>query len=399
MPKKTFTAGEVLTAADVNSFLMDQSVMTFATSAARGSAIGTATEGMVSYLNDTNSLEVFDGSAWNTFNPQSGNAIINGAFDINQRNFTSLTDVAAYTFDRWSTARAGGTVTYSAQSFTLGQAPVAGYEASNFARITTSGQSAASDSAIYQQRIESVRTFAGQTVTLSFFAKASSGSPFISNDFVQNFGSGGSPSSAVFSGAKKFQLSTSWQRFTSTVTIPSISGKTLGSASDFLGVVFWLSAGSDFNSRTDSLGIQSNTFDIWGVQLEAGPVATPFRRNSNSLQGELAACQRYYYRAADSSSSFGSLGTGWSSSTTAAAIFTQFPVNMRVKPTSIEFGNTILSDAVGTFTVSTITLDSNVSSVSSGATTASATGQTQFRPGYLRQNSNSAGFLAFSAEL
>lgn len=59
MPKKTFTAGEVLAAADVNTYLMDQAVMTFAGSAARGSAIGTATEGMVSYLTDTNKIEVF----------------------------------------------------------------------------------------------------------------------------------------------------------------------------------------------------------------------------------------------------------------------------------------------------------------------------------------------------
>ena len=58
MPKKTFTAGEVLAAADVNTFLMDQSVMTFADSGARGSAIGTATEGMVTYLEDTDELEL-----------------------------------------------------------------------------------------------------------------------------------------------------------------------------------------------------------------------------------------------------------------------------------------------------------------------------------------------------
>ena len=63
MPKKTFTAGEVLAAADVNTFLMDQSVMTFADSAARGSAIGTATEGMVTYLEDTDGLELWNGTA------------------------------------------------------------------------------------------------------------------------------------------------------------------------------------------------------------------------------------------------------------------------------------------------------------------------------------------------
>jgi hypothetical protein len=64
MSRKVFTAGEVLAAADVNSFLMDQSVMSSAGTAARGSAIGTATEGMVTYLEDSNLLSINDGSAW-----------------------------------------------------------------------------------------------------------------------------------------------------------------------------------------------------------------------------------------------------------------------------------------------------------------------------------------------
>jgi hypothetical protein len=69
MSRKVFTAGEVLAAADVNNFLMDQTVMTFAGTAARGSAIGTATEGMVSYLEDIDSLSVFNGTQWITNRP------------------------------------------------------------------------------------------------------------------------------------------------------------------------------------------------------------------------------------------------------------------------------------------------------------------------------------------
>jgi hypothetical protein len=64
MPRKVFTAGEVLAAADVNEFLQDQAVMSFAGTAARGSAIGTATEGMLTYLNDTDTFQFWDGSAW-----------------------------------------------------------------------------------------------------------------------------------------------------------------------------------------------------------------------------------------------------------------------------------------------------------------------------------------------
>ena len=61
---KVFTAGEVLTAANVNGYLMEQSVMVFAGTAARSSAIGTPSEGMISYVSDTNAVEVYDGSNW-----------------------------------------------------------------------------------------------------------------------------------------------------------------------------------------------------------------------------------------------------------------------------------------------------------------------------------------------
>jgi hypothetical protein len=62
---KLFATGDVLTAAQVNTFLMEQAVMRFADSAARTTALsGVLAEGMVSYLQDTNSLEVYDGSGW-----------------------------------------------------------------------------------------------------------------------------------------------------------------------------------------------------------------------------------------------------------------------------------------------------------------------------------------------
>jgi hypothetical protein len=64
MPRKVFDAGEVLSATDVNTFLMNQMVQTFAGTAARGSAIGTATEGMLTYLADSNTFQYFDGSSF-----------------------------------------------------------------------------------------------------------------------------------------------------------------------------------------------------------------------------------------------------------------------------------------------------------------------------------------------
>ena len=66
---KLFVSGDVLTAAQVNTYLMDQSVMRFANEAARTAAFGGAgepvlAEGMMSYLMDTNSVQVYNGSAW-----------------------------------------------------------------------------------------------------------------------------------------------------------------------------------------------------------------------------------------------------------------------------------------------------------------------------------------------
>lgn len=63
--KKTFTAGEVLTAADVNGYLMEQSVMVFGGTASRASAIPTPSTGMVSFLTDTDITEAYDGQTWN----------------------------------------------------------------------------------------------------------------------------------------------------------------------------------------------------------------------------------------------------------------------------------------------------------------------------------------------
>ena len=66
MPRKTFVAGEVLLAQDVNQFLMDQSVMNFASSAARSSAIPTPTEGMVAVTLDNDELQYYNGTSWAT---------------------------------------------------------------------------------------------------------------------------------------------------------------------------------------------------------------------------------------------------------------------------------------------------------------------------------------------
>jgi hypothetical protein len=102
MPRKVFTAGEVLAASDVNNFLMDQTVMVFAGTAARGSAIGSATEGMYSHLNDTDALEYYNGSAWVSAIPASTSAILQvvstaktDTFTTSSQTFTTVTGLTA----------------------------------------------------------------------------------------------------------------------------------------------------------------------------------------------------------------------------------------------------------------------------------------------------------------
>jgi hypothetical protein len=101
MPRKTFVAGSVLTASDVNTFLMNQSVMTFADSAARASAIGTATEGMVTYLADSNSFEYWNGTAYENITGASPtNATVTTAYTAvvgNRGGFLYSTSSSAIT--------------------------------------------------------------------------------------------------------------------------------------------------------------------------------------------------------------------------------------------------------------------------------------------------------------
>ena len=219
------------------------------------------------------------------------NYLLNADFAINQRGFTSTTTNDAYGFDRWKLGTSGGTTTYSAQTFTPGSAPIAGFEAINYARIVTSGQSAVGDYAGLRQPIEDARTLAGQTVTVSFYARAATGTPKVAICLEQNFGSGGSGGVQTFGGL--VTLSTSWARYSVNVTVPSIAGKTIGTNS-YIQAWLFASAGSNLTAYAGSLGIQNTSIDVWGVQVQQGLTATAFHRSSPTIQGELAACQRYY---------------------------------------------------------------------------------------------------------
>lgn len=224
------------------------------------------------------------------------NAFINGNFDLWQRG-TSLGSGTGsrYLADRWKNLSSGTTYTASQQAFTLGQTTVPN-EPAFFHRAVVTSVAGAGNFCLVNQNIESVRTFANKTITLSFWAKADA-SKNISVEFSQQFGTGGSPSAGVFGlGVTTIPLTTTFQKFTVTTTLPSLSGKTIGTnGDDLISIAFWFDAGSSFNSRTNSLGQQSGTFDIAQVQVEEGPFATSFERRS--VAEELPLAMRYYEKS------------------------------------------------------------------------------------------------------
>jgi len=344
-----------------------------------------------------------DTSVWNVGFGQAGkNKIINGDFSINQRAFTSTTTSNTYGFDRFVFTYSDGTSTHSAQTFTAGTAPVAGYEAANYCRTVTTGQTLATAFTTVSQRIENVRTFAGQTVTVSFWAKAASGTPKIGVELAQNFGTGGSPSAQVNTLAGTPTITTSWARYSVSVAVPSISGKTIGTTTPGqVNATFWISAGTDFNARTGSVGIQSNTFDIWGVQLEYGSKATPFQTASGgSPQAELAMCQRYYWRVTPGTSGSRISALLGATSGTDSYGNVNNPVPMRTTPTSVDFSAlNVVNAGTSTFAVTSITNNPTLGTINnSGVSVFVASGLT-IGQWHSLQTSSAAGYIGFSAEL
>jgi hypothetical protein len=323
------------------------------------------------------------------------NKIINGDFTINQRAFTSATASGTYMFDRWVNRTNGdGTGTFSAETFTPGTAPVAGYEATNFIRIVTSGSTNSATLMGLRQPIEDIRTLAGQTVTLSFWAKAASGTPKVYPSLVQVTGSGGS-ANVEYTPTAAATLSTSWARYSFTYTLPNLSGVTIGTGS-YLMVNITVSAGTNFVAPNAAIGIQNATFDFWGFQLEAGSVATAFQTATGTIQGELAACQRYYYRTV-ADNAYTQFGNGQAKISTQAQVMIPFPVVMRVAPTALTYGSLVLFDGSGIVNAGTVTLNYNGRSL--GAVDCVTTGLTQFRPYFMLSDNTTSGFIAFSAEL
>ncbi len=244
------------------------------------------------------------------------NVLLNGDFSIWQRGASDRPDM-------WKVSATGGVAhAFSRQSFAPGAPLGAGNgEPEYFMRWALTGTTVAGSSAI-GAAIENVRTFAGEEVTLSFWAKASTALNMRSY-LAQRFGSGGS--STVWTPSATFALTTSWQKFTRTVSLASISGKTIG-AGNHLQVYF-----DCYSALTDP------SIDIARIQIELGSAATPFERRPYAL--ELAACQRYFEVLGGAPYYVFTVGNALSASTVGGPLAF---VEKRATPTLAASGNFVL---------------------------------------------------------
>lgn len=261
------------------------------------------------------------------------NLIINGGFDIWQRgtSFTNPASVTGFTADRFFPVYdgSGATRTISQGQFdpylsgaSITATPPSGTAPTYFLRWNQSvAGSGGTYNILYANRIEDVRLIAGQTVTLSFYAKAGSNLTMPTIDIEQVFGTGGSPSSNVYTTVtSNVAVTTSWQRFYFTFVVPSAAGKVIGTNtnSSYTTIRLWLPVNSAF------------TFDIWGVQLERNTQPTPFEQRPIGV--ELALCQRYFWKH-NSSAGISYLSFNYAS--TQYRLTIPNPVQMRTNPHTV----------------------------------------------------------------
>lgn len=241
------------------------------------------------------------------------NVVINGEMAISERalTFSNMTS-GQFTLDRWQCNHdgSGATTSIRRNTISLSDATYAPFLAAGFAytlEYTVTAPGTANSLRQFQQKIEGVRTFAGQRVTLSAMMQAAS--PMTVGAYLtQNFGTGGSPSTSTLTPQINLSIGTVAQRYVFTFNLPSVNGKTLGTnGDDWLGVVFNLPAGVNL------------TWKVTGIQLEPGSVATPFEFLPIALQ--IRQCQRYFLVMPCRARSTPPTNFG-------------FPIPMRVSPTA-----------------------------------------------------------------
>jgi hypothetical protein len=253
------------------------------------------------------------------------NKAINAACEIAQRGTAAVTLTAAsfgYPVDRFFAGRSSGTTGATAQQFS--STTLDGFK--NAIRIQRTAGNTSTNDLYVGQSFESSNSipFANKAIVVSFYARAGANysptSNALSVRFYTGTGTDQSGLGSAFTGSatpisQTATLTTSWQRFQYTATLASTATQM-----QFLA----------FCTPTGTAGAADN-FDITGLQVELGAVATPFQTATGTIQGELAACQRYYLALAFADGNL--IGSGMARSTTNSYMSpVAFPVLMRTTP-------------------------------------------------------------------
>jgi hypothetical protein len=329
------------------------------------------------------------------------NFIINGGFDFWQRgiSISSLSgSPQTYTADRWwysNTPNITGTVSRQPTGDTT-NLPSIQY----CARVQRTAGNTGVNPLYFCQEIETVNSIplAGKTVTISFYARKGTNYSQNNSQLLFQLRSGTGVDQNCYSGFTNSTniiqnqaslLTTVWQRFSYSIPVPSTSTQ--------LGAFFYYGA-------SGTAGV-SDYFEITGIQLEVGSVATEFSRAGGDIQGELAKCQRYYHKAV-SESLYGSIGTGKAYSSNILNINVPLPVKMRSIPSVTSGDLSALSTfqfetgATAGTTPTSIATNPNLNSSTYGSVDVTKT--SAFTTGafyYLMGSNNSNSFIGFNAEL
>jgi hypothetical protein len=322
------------------------------------------------------------------------NAMINGGFDIWQRG-TSLAvtggATTAYLADRWLNYRSVAGLTVSRQvTGDTTNLPFIQY----CQRLQRNAGNTATDQLYTFQSVESANAinFAGRAVTFSFYARAGANYSATSSLLSATLFTGTGTDQNVLSTytgkstliAATPTITTTWQRFQYTATFPT-------SATQFA---------IQFDYPPTGTAGANDYFEVTGVQVELGSVATAFTRAGGTLQGELAACQRYYYRTV-AGGAYTVLGQAVTTSTTAGTGHLQLPVSMRTTPTSIDYSTLgfILPSNNTTYAISSATLNSTLTNGSMLGVDFAVATTTSSVLGRFAINNSTTGYLGCSAEL
>jgi hypothetical protein len=324
--------------------------------------------------------------------PVNVNPVLNSAFQIWQRGTSiACTTTSTYTADRFYGFRggvvAGQTVSRQATNDTT-NLPFIQY----CARVQRDSGNTSTQGLNLLQDFESVNSipYAGRTITFSFYARAGANYSPAGNGLTgillsgtgtdQTIRGGYTGSATVVSvGAT---LTTTWQRFQGTATVSSSATQ--------LGFYFT-------NTPVGTAGA-NDWFEVTGIQLEVGSVATPFKTYAGTIQGELAACQRYYWRQTASGANNCFINAGKTSSTTAVNMFLALPVTMRITPTVLDYSGGAIDDTGGAYGFSALVIGAGGSGTNTVQLNATVTGATSGRYATLRANGGS-DYLGLGAEL